>query len=86
MHLSLYIIFDIYLIFIISIIYFFSHQDKKPIKNKIETCPPLTSMLKSTNCNVPKQIEKCISTKAAQNDNSMVYSYNIAVYNIYNIM
>lgn len=46
-----------------------SHQDKKPVKNKIETC---SSMLKSTNCNVPKQVEKCISTKAAQNDNSMM--------------
>lgn len=35
--------------------------------------------------NVPREVEKCTSTKAAQKDSSMVYAYNM-MYNIYNIM
>lgn len=56
-----------------------SRQDKNPLKNKIETRPPLMSTLKSINFNAnfnPKEVKKCISTKAVkvvQNENSVIF-------------
>ncbi|KAL0119971.1 hypothetical protein PUN28_007975 [Cardiocondyla obscurior] len=47
-----------------------SRQDVNPVKNKIEMCPPLASMLKSTNRNVPRDVGNCISPKTTQKKKS----------------
>ncbi|XP_077262738.1 uncharacterized protein LOC143897745 isoform X4 [Temnothorax americanus] len=46
-------------------------QGGNPLKNKIKTCAPIVPLLESTNRNAPMEVEKCISTKAVQNEKSM---------------
>ncbi|XP_071564806.1 uncharacterized protein [Temnothorax nylanderi] len=48
-----------------------SQQGGNPLKNKIKTCAPIVPLLESTNRNSPMEVEKCISTKALQNEKSM---------------
>ncbi|XP_077262736.1 uncharacterized protein LOC143897745 isoform X2 [Temnothorax americanus] len=48
-----------------------SQQGGNPLKNKIKTCAPIVPLLESTNRNAPMEVEKCISTKAVQNEKSM---------------
>ncbi|XP_071649111.1 uncharacterized protein [Temnothorax longispinosus] len=46
-------------------------QGGNPLKNKIKTCAPIVPLLESTNRNSSMEVEKCISTKAVQNEKSM---------------
>ncbi|XP_071649110.1 recQ-mediated genome instability protein 1 isoform X2 [Temnothorax longispinosus] len=48
-----------------------SQQGGNPLKNKIKTCAPIVPLLESTNRNSSMEVEKCISTKAVQNEKSM---------------
>ncbi|XP_011875147.1 PREDICTED: recQ-mediated genome instability protein 1-like isoform X2 [Vollenhovia emeryi] len=43
-------------------------QGRDPLRNKMETCPPATL---TTNRNTLMEVEKCTSTRAAQNEKSM---------------